>query len=252
MHTTTTAKTIARWVIEFPVLARVFERHGIDYCCGGKRALAEVCHEKGLTVEQLLRELEGGELTAGRHSLDCSRMTMTELADHIVATHHDWLSTELPRLANMVKRVEDVHAEHHPEIHELRHVLASLQDEMEAHMWKEEHVLFPMIKTLDAADLMPKLHCGSIVQPIQVMEYDHQNVGDAIEKMRMLTNDYTPPPEACSTYHLMLEGLAELEADTHRHVHKENNILFPAAARKEVWLVRDVRKAVDPQEVAEV
>jgi regulator of cell morphogenesis and NO signaling len=157
--------------------------------------------------------------------------------NHIVATHHEFLKLEMPRLAQMAAKVRDAHGANHPEVITLQQVFLGLQDELSSHMMKEEMVLFPLIERMEAASRagagLPPAHCGSVNNPIRMMEYEHDNAGRALEQMRHVTNDYTPPADACNTFRALYHGLKEVEADLHQHIHLENNILHPRASRLE-------------------
>lgn len=224
--------TVGQLVAERPARSRVFEKLGIDYCCGGKLPLAEACSRKGLDAASVLATLSAmEELGAGDDEREPSplTMTMTELCDHIEATHHAYLRREMPRLDFMTNKVASRHGEHFPWLFELAEVYQGLQNELTAHMMKEEQILFPAIRDLEAGR-PPQSPCGAHLDgPIAVMEHEHDNAGRALERMRELSGDYTPQAEACNTFRAMLDALAELEADMHRHVHKENNVLFPRA-----------------------
>jgi regulator of cell morphogenesis and NO signaling len=237
--TTLNSKTqVGRFVAENMGRSRVFDRFGIDYCCGGRKPLDQVCQERGLAVDEVLGAIAAFD--AEPHTddkRDWTREPMSALVDHIVETHHEPLRRELPRLKAHAEKVAQVHGQGHPELIELREVFNELKSELEFHMLKEEKVLFPMIKQLERAADAPSFHCGSITQPIQVMEHEHDDAGAAIARMRTLTGDYTPPDDACTTYRALLDGLADLEFDMHRHVHKENSILFPRAAAVEAELL---------------
>jgi regulator of cell morphogenesis and NO signaling len=235
---------VGQLVVERPSRARLFEQLGIDYCCSGAKPLDRACREQGLDVAAVLRNLEAIEAgDGGPDGFDAAGATMTELVDHIVAQHHDYLRRELPRLAILADRVVTAHAARHPELSELRAVFDSLREELTFHMLKEEKVLFPVIKRLEAAAEMPELHCGSVLNPIRVMEHEHDDAGAALARLRALTAGYTPPADACPTYRALLDGLAELEADLHRHIHEENNILFPGARAAEEALQAAVPQA---------
>ncbi len=223
--------------------SRVFERFGIDYCCHGDRTLAEVCVDGGLDIDQIVRELDQLELSAdGSERVDWSKATLSALIEHIISCHHDYLRGELPRLAKLISRLVDVHGDKAPALGELQEVFASLESELNPHMMKEEQVLFPIIRQIEAASAqgtsLPSFHCGSVNNPIGAMRHEHEIVGEALSRMRSLTNDYAPPEDACQTYTAMLAGLAQLERDLHLHIHKENNILFPAAVRLEAALTQ--------------
>jgi regulator of cell morphogenesis and NO signaling len=225
--------TVGSIVTKRPALSRVFELHGIDYCCGGKIPLADACAKKGLDPQQVLALREAAAAATPVGTVDPASMTLTALADHIEATHHAYVRAELPRLEAMTKKVATVHGEHDARLAQVHEVFLGLQWEMTSHMMKEERILFPMIRQLEASDSVPAFHCGSLANPINVMEAEHDQVGGALAKMRELTDGFTPPDWACNTYRAMLDGLAHLERDTHQHVHKENNILFPRAIAME-------------------
>lgn len=228
--------TVGEWVVERPARSRIFERLGIDYCCGGKQPLEQACRQKGLDTNQVIEQLtrEGTEADTGQP--DWSQAPLSELADHIVATHHAYLKSELPRLQAIVQKVASVHGERHPEMADVRGVFQGLKDELESHLMKEEQVLFPMVRQLEQATQQPSFHCGSIANPIRVMEHEHDGAGNALVALRELTRDYATPADACNTWRAMADGLRQLEEDLHVHIHKENNILFPRALRLEQGL----------------
>ncbi len=217
--------------------ARVFERLGIDYCCHGGTPLEEACAERSLAVPTVVAEIEKSDARdAAADHTDYDAMPAAALADLIVATHHDYLKRELPRLDSLLGKVLAAHGERHRALFELRTVFDALRDELEAHLFKEERVLFPMIRQLEGATRRPNLHCGSVNNPIRVMEHEHDSAGTALARIRALTGGYVAPGDACTTYRALLQGLAELELDLFRHIHKENNILFPRAASLEADL----------------
>jgi regulator of cell morphogenesis and NO signaling len=200
--------------------------------------LDRACREKGLDVAAVLGQLAAGEDEAepryDEHGpIGGATATMGELIDHLVTIHHAYLHRELPRLADLAGRVVDAHGNRHPELRELRDVFESLRDELRFHLLKEEKILFPSIARLEVAREVPELYCGSVENPILVMEHEHDDAGAALARLRALTDGYTPPPDACPTYRALLEGLAGLEADLHVHIHEENNILFPRARAAE-------------------
>ncbi|MCE9591293.1 MAG: iron-sulfur cluster repair di-iron protein [Planctomycetes bacterium] len=227
--------TVGDLVTQKPSRSRVFEDLGIDYCCGGKKPLAEVCKAKGLDPQTVLKVMLAGERTGavGEAATDWSAAPLAALADHIEATHHAYLKRELPRLGGLVEKVARVHGGNHAELPEVARVFAALASEMTDHMAKEERVLFPMIRKLESSATRPSFHCGSIANPIRMMEMEHDSAGNALARLRELTRGYAAPSDACNTYRAMLDGLATLEADMHQHVHKENNILFPRSALRE-------------------
>lgn len=233
--------TVGDLVRERPSRARVFERLGIDYCCGGKVPLETVCQKRGLNSEAVLRELSDHDgRTVEPESEDWTKAALTALADHIIRDHHGYLRRELPRLEAMVNRIAEVHGLNHPELLELRSIFASLKPNLEFHTTKEESVLFPWIKQLDASSGAPPVLRGTVANPIRMMESEHDDAGNALKRIRELTRDFQPPYDACNTYRATLDGLAEFEADLHLHVHKENNILFPGALALETKLAAAV------------
>jgi regulator of cell morphogenesis and NO signaling len=223
---------VGQLVADDPRRARLFERLGIDYCCGGQAPLDHACRQKGLDVTTVLRQLALAELEDlydGHGEFDASSARMAELIDHIVTTHHAYLRRELPRLRALVGQVVGPHGLRHPELREVRDVFDSLQDDLKFHILKEEKILFPAIARLDAATDVPPIEGSSVIVAIGVMEHEHGDAGAALARLRVLTDGYTPPADACATYRALLDGLAELEADLHLHIHEENNILFPRA-----------------------
>jgi len=231
--------TVGQLVVERPARARVFEKFGIDYCCGGKKPLASACQAKGLDTAEVLSALEAAD-GASAPAGDWSRATLTELTEHIESTHHAYMKTELPRLDRITERVATVHGARHPELAEVRATFVALKTEMEMHMHKEEGVLFPLCREVEFASAPVTSPCGSIGNPIRMMIKEHESAGEGLATIRRLTADYTPPEGACNTYRAMLSGLAEMEADMHQHVHKENNILFPRALKRESQLAGEV------------
>lgn len=232
--TTYTEKTVGELVAEKPGRARVFEKFGIDYCCGGKMSLADACKRKSADQEQIERALalaDASPLNAS-DEVDWLNASMSDLVDNIVNTHHAWLKSELPRLRDIVNKVAQVHGSNRPELKKVAEVFDGLLEELMSHMMKEEYILFPWIKSVDAGSAQP-IHCGTVMGPISVMEHEHDNAGQALEQLRQLTDGYNPPADACNTYRVMLSTLSELESDLHTHIHKENNILFPKAMQAE-------------------
>ena len=227
---------IGHLVAEKPARSRVFDRHGIDYCCGGKRTVEDACRDRGLDATTVLAELEALDTQDSANEVDPRQMTMTELADHIEHTHHVYLRSELPRLQALIDKVAGVHGASYPWLEDVQATFANLVAELEPHMLKEEQLLFPIIRELDRAPVSPSFHCGSVTNPIRVMEQEHDRAGQALRRLRTLTDDFTAPEGACNTFRAMLDGLAALEADTHQHIHKENNVLFVRASEAEARL----------------
>ena len=228
--------TIGQLVTERPGRARIFEAFGIDYCCGGKKLLADAIFDKGLDQSTVLTILDAFDDQAPQTERDWSKATLAELADNIEQTHHAYLKNELPRLEFLVNKVANRHGELKPSLIELAQVFNAFKAELDSHMQKEEMVLFPICRQLDQASGPQRFHCGSVENPIAVMIREHDDAGHALARMRTLTDNYTAPIDACNTYRALFDSLRELEQDMHRHVHKENSILFPRAVERESQL----------------
>lgn len=235
------AMTIGQLVRECPGRARVFEAFKIDYCCGGKLSLNEVCQKRGLDVEEVWQHLDRADARRQDegHWVDADAMSLTELCDHIEQTHHGYLRTELPRLDYMTDKVAKVHGGEDPRLLLVRQAFEAFRAEVEPHMLKEEIILFPMIRQMEThrdsapGQPLPPFHCGTILNPIRQMLLEHDHAGDALQSMSELTDEYAVPEWACNTYRAMLDGLHQLERNMHQHVHKENNVLFIKAAELE-------------------
>jgi len=226
--------TLGALVTARPELAREFERRGFDYCCGGGRSLAEACDDRGLDPVVTVSELTAASSTV--NAAEWSTMAPAALVDHLESTHHRYLWDEMPRLSALIAKVVSVHGERHPELHTIATCYEEIRGDLEPHMSKEEQVLFPMIRELDGATSPPSFHCGTLRNPISVMMREHDRVGELLLDLRRLTNDYQPPADGCVSYTTCFAALADLEADTHLHIHKENNLLFPMVVRLETEL----------------
>lgn len=223
--------TLAQIVDRHPELARELERRGLDYCCGGARTLAEsvAADEDPLAVAEALDAIAAAEPVAAAWT----SMSATELVDHLEAVHHRYLWDELPRISALVDKIVAVHGERHPELAEIAARYRELRADLEPHLVKEERVLFPMIRELEASATAPSFHCGSLRNPISVMLREHDDAGELLAELRRLTDGYRPPADGCATYAACFAALAELESDTHLHIHQENNVLFPMVERIE-------------------
>jgi regulator of cell morphogenesis and NO signaling len=231
--------TVGQLVVQRPSRARVFERLGIGYCCGGKKPLQQACREKNLDFDGVVRELEKEESAVpDQAERNWASASLTDLCDHIEQTHHAYLKEELPRLAFLTSKIAARHGENRPALVQVQRVFAELKAEMDSHMMKEERILFPLCRALDTAEELPASHCGSVGNPIEVMIREHEHAGDALAQIRRLTDGYACPADACNTYRATFDSLQQLERDLHEHVHKENNILFPKAIRHERLLSR--------------
>lgn len=231
--TATAETTVGQLVTHRPGRARIFESFGIDYCCGGKKPLAQACNEKGIDVNVVLGVLRAFDEQSPATERDWSTASLTELADHIEHTHHAYLKQELPRLDYLTNKVASRHGPDRPALVELRDLFQKFQAELMSHMWKEENVLFPLCRQFDGAETLPPMHCGTVDNPIRVMIHEHDDAGTDLARMREITDNYALPEHACNTYRALFQSLIDLEQDMHRHVHKENSILFPKALETE-------------------
>ena len=228
---------VGRIVAKHPSVARVFENFQIDYCCRGGTTLTEACELQKIEVDQVINAIE--QIQNSGPSPDESNWNKTplsELADHIVQTHHEFLQTELPRISGLVEKVFRAHGQKRPELEQVVETYNSMRAELELHMAKEENVLFPAIRAIDSQRCSQTFPFGSVANPIGMMEHEHDDAGNALRQLRELTNNFTPPEGACPTYRVMLQSLENLELDLHQHIHKENNILFPKAKELELEL----------------
>lgn len=221
--------TVGAIVRDHPALSRLFEQAQVDYCCGGQKTLAEACAKRGIDPQAFLKELETFAATEPAPEVDLNALSLTELVEHIERLHHAYLHTELPRLEAMVTKVAKVHGDKEPRLAQVRDLFLALSAELATHLMKEEQVLFPMIRQLEASGTLPQFHCGRVANPIHRMEFEHDEAGATLAQLRQLTDDYTPPEWACNTYRALFDALAYFEQDMHQHVHKENNVLFPQA-----------------------
>lgn len=211
---------VGKIAAQHPATTRVFSKHQIDYCCGGGRPLIGACEHRGLDVTAVLGELHQALETSERPPVQWDRAPVARLIEHIIATYHEPLRQELPRLEAMARKVHRVHGDKDPErLAALVDVVAALHAELLHHMAKEERILFPMLKMRQPA-----------TAPIRVMEREHDDAGQALAQIRRLTDGFSVPEAACTTWRALWDGLEQLESDLHEHIHLENNILFTNAS----------------------
>lgn len=223
--------TVGQLVAEKPARARVFESLKIDYCCGGKQFLEKACLQQNLILNDVVAKLlEYDSNSEKSDQPDWTSAPLKELIEHIVSVHHSYLKRELPRLTLLMEKVVNAHSKKHPELIELQSILTTFTEELTQHMAKEELILFPLCLKLSSASTALTMPCGGTLQgAVDAMEAEHEAAGDALMRMRSLTHEFIAPSDACSTFKVLLDSLAELEKDMHQHVHKENNILFSRA-----------------------
>jgi regulator of cell morphogenesis and NO signaling len=215
--------------------ARVFENHGIDFCCGGKITLDAICREKGLDPAVLRDELTALHSEPVDRSRNYASWALPFLADYIVNTHHAYLNENTEQIAAYTRKIAGVHGAHHPEVIEIAAIFARIAADMAAHLREEEEVLFPSVKRIDAARRAgaapDTADMETIIASLVKLDHEHQEIGDAVHAIRHLAHGYAIPDDVCNTFAVTYQKLKEFEDDLHTHVHLENNILFPKAAR---------------------
>ena len=233
-------KTVAEIVTENIKTADVFKKNGIDFCCGGHVSVQEICAKKGVDYAKIKEEiLNVGKTPSTGH--DFNSWDIDFLADYIVNTHHKYVTEAHQLIIEYSDKVAKVHGHHYTETVEINHLFHELANELNAHMQKEEHVLFPFIRAIGKAKkegtpLSPPPF-GTIQNPINMMEAEHTGAGDILRKIAELSNNYTPPADACNTYRALYHSLEEYQNDLFQHIHLENNILFPKAIKFEQELL---------------
>ena len=233
----TATQTVREIALEHPTSIRVFEQYGIDYCCGGRKPLSEACAARSLEVDAVIAALETAAAGPVETAQDVTGKSLTGLCAHIVATHHEYVKRELPRLATLAEKVVNRHGENHPELPVIQATLARLTEELTQHLGKEEIVLFPYIARLERAmaegAARPENCFGTVSNPIAMMTREHDDAGLLLQVIRNKSGEFTTPEGACPTYHAFYDGLREFELDLHQHIHLENNVLFPRAIELE-------------------
>ncbi len=221
-------------VLAWPQAMRYLEGQGVDYCCGGHRTLGEACAAAGRAPEAILTGLMALEApTPDAPSPQAWRSaSLTALMDHLESSHHAYLRAELPRLEALLQKVLRAHGENHPELREVSARFEELAADLIPHLMKEEQILFPFIRQLEAGESGSA--CFSTVQsPIRVMEAEHVAVGGMLADLRAFTQGYTVPADGCASFQALCDGLRNLEADTHLHIYLENQLLHPRAVAME-------------------
>ncbi|MEC3966389.1 iron-sulfur cluster repair di-iron protein [Flagellimonas halotolerans] len=222
-------KTIGQMVAEDYRTAQIFKNHKIDFCCKGNRTLQEVAEKKGLDLDSLVQELDTVQNQNQSDQPDFKTWPLDLLADYIEKKHHRYVEQQIPILKQYLTKLCKVHGERHPELHEIFEHFNASAGELAMHMKKEELVLFPWIRKMVSGPTNEQPHFGTVKNPIKMMMEEHDNEGERFRKIAELSHDYTPPADACNTYRVAFSLLQEFEEDLHRHIHLENNILFPKA-----------------------
>lgn len=233
-------KTVGKMVAEDYRKAEVFKRHGIDFCCGGNISLSQACQEKNVDFSVVQEELNEIDNREDPIEEDFNSWELNMLIDHIIGAHHVYVKKANPTIKEFVNRVKMVHGMNKPNVTEISDRFDALAMELEMHMHKEEAILFPYIKELVKAKQTGKFvqaGFGTVQNPINMMLHEHDNAGNELEKIQKLTEDYTPPKGACATHRVSYAQLKEYADDLMRHIHLENNILFPKAIELERQLL---------------
>ncbi len=215
----------------------IFKKHKIDFCCNGNRSIDAVCKEKSIETKELINELES-TLKESSDSHDYDSWDIGFLADYIYNTHHKYIENKIPEIKQYLNKICSVHGSEHPELFEIRTLFFSSGDDLTQHLKKEELILFPFIKKLaelkkNGQKLEEPVHFGTVENPISMMMHEHDMEGVRFRKIAELTNDYTPPKDACNSYKTTFALLKEFEEDLHKHIHLESNILFKKAIKLE-------------------
>lgn len=233
-------KTIGEMVAQDYRTAAVFKKHKIDFCCKGNRSIQQVCEEKKLDVNMLTEELDSVTKPMESNVIDFNSWPMDLLTDYIEKKHHRYVEENIPVLLQYLNKLCKVHGPQHPELFEINREFNECAGALSAHMKKEELVLFPyirkMVKTMLARQEMGQAPFGTVENPIHMMMHEHDTEGERFRRIALLSNDYTPPADACNTYRVAYNLLKEFENDLHNHIHLENNILFPKAVKTESLL----------------
>ena len=234
-----TEKTVGELALGNLGATRVFEKLGIDYCCGGGQTLEQACQAAHASVNQVADSLaEASRLaSAAPPARNWQAEPLSELLAHIQGTHHVYTREEIARLGPLFDKVCSVHGGNHPELPHLREVFSGLAEELTTHLMKEEMVLFPYILRMEEAvvakePVLPPPF-GSVRNPVAMMMNEHDGAGSALRNMRQISNGYAAPPDACISFQTLYSALAAFEADLHQHIHLENNVLFPRAIEME-------------------
>ena len=237
-----TEPTIGEMVADDYRKAEVFKKFGIDFCCGGKDQLDRICNKKGINiaeVKQALKALDEQQLEQNKQ--DYQNWDIDILSEYIIETHHKYVNDALPLLDEFSAKVAKVHGASNPEVIEIARLFQAVANELRMHMDKEETILFPYIRQMAMAkhlgELLPLSPFGTIKNPINMMEAEHESAGGNMQAISELSNGYNPPEWACNTYKVLYAKLQEFENDLHQHVHLENNILFPKAIKFEEELL---------------
>ena len=221
--------------------AAIFEKYSLDFCCKGGVTIDQACSEKNIDAASVYADLAQLASASLENTHHYSEWPVDELIDYIVNVHHKYVRESIPVISAHTQKVATVHGSNHPEVIEIAHRFESVAAELQSHMMKEEHMLFPYIKSLVRAKheegAFISSPFGTVQNPIRMMEAEHRAAGDELYEVRTLSKNYVPPEDACTTYRVSFQELQQFEKDLHQHVHLENNILFPKAIAYEQELM---------------
>src|SRR5579883_3000616 len=228
-------QTVGEVAASFPAATKLFEKIGIDYCCGGKQTLADACRTAGIAYDHVAQSLGELIVSGANAEEDWREEKLATLIEHIVAKHHAFIRTESPRIELLLEKVVRVHGGHHPELTDVQAIFEDVTAELTQHLMKEELILFPAIVRMEQQGTvtLAASSFGTIQNPIRMMILEHDSAGDAFAKLHEITADFTAPGDRCTSYRTVYRALADFEVDLHQHIHLENNILFPRAVKLE-------------------
>ncbi len=235
-------KSVGSYVAEDYRAASVFQKYGIDFCCRGGISINEASEKHNLDADKLISELETVMSENNDKDIDFRSWKLDDLADYIVETHHSYVTSRIPVLQQYLDKICEVHGDNHSELFAIRNHFNDAANNLRVHMQKEEVMLFPYIRKIVQTvtnGTEQKLDSGfwTVKNPIKVMMMEHDAEGERFREIEKLSNYYTTPEDACRTYQVTFAFLKEFESDLHRHIHLENNILFPGAIEIENQLV---------------
>lgn len=225
--------------------ASIFNKYGIDFCCNGGISLESACNKKGIRFELLLDEIQKTMISTEKEVIDYKSWPLDKLINHIETIHHQYVRTKIPVILQFLTKICSVHGDRHPELYKISEIFKESARDLNAHMFKEETILFPIIKKMCAAEKQANesfhQQFGTVHNPIQMMMQEHATEGDRFEEISNLSQNYNIPDDGCTTYKVVFEMLKDFEQDLHLHIHLENNILFPAAVSLESKLLSVTR-----------
>jgi regulator of cell morphogenesis and NO signaling len=220
--------------------ASVFKKYGIDFCCQGNRTISDACEKKDIDAKLVLHDLDTVIQAREENGADYNFWPIDLLADYIEKRHHRYVEKQTAEIKPYLDKICRVHGDRHPELFEIKDLFNECAGELAVHMKKEELMIFPlirkMVKAQDHGETLVASHFGTIKNPIEMMMLEHTTEGDRFRRIAELSNDYTPPQDACNTYAVTFALLKEFEQDLHLHIHLENNILFPKSIELESQL----------------